>query len=107
MALLRVVERFVDLYQMNRIHVIGASGSGKSVLAKQVADRLSIPYFATDPWFCKEGWITASAQEVSEATRCLFECDRYVMDGNFDHHGTIFGHERIALSGWTTRCGLF
>ena len=76
---------FVNLWQMNRIHVIGASGSGKSVLAKQVAERLSIPFFATDSWFWKEGWIVASAQEVGAATRCFFENDRYVMDGNFDN----------------------
>lgn len=74
-----------NLCLMNRIHIVGASGSGKSVLAKQVAERLGFPFFATDAWFWKEGWIVASAQEVSEATRCIFENERYVMDGNFDN----------------------
>jgi cytidylate kinase len=70
---------------MDRIHVIGASGSGKSTLANQVAERLRVPFFATDSWFWKEGWVVASAEEINEAVRCLFENDRYVMDGNFDH----------------------
>jgi hypothetical protein len=69
---------------MNRIHVIGASGSGKSTLAGQIAGRLQIPFFATDAWFWKEGWITASEEEISAAARCLFEHNRYAMDCNFD-----------------------
>jgi adenylate kinase family enzyme len=73
---------------VHRIHIIGACGSGKSTLAAEVARRVWLPLFATDAWFWKEGWIAASPVEIAASVRCLFDTDRYVMDGNFDGCGT-------------------
>lgn len=41
---------------MNRIHVTGASGSGTTTLAKELADRFSCPYFDTDDYFWLPTW---------------------------------------------------
>lgn len=70
---------------MHRVHVIGASGSGKSTLARRLADRLDLPYVATDAWFWREDWQPAPQHEVQQAAYSLLARDRYVMDGNFDN----------------------
>jgi len=41
---------------MKRILVIGTSGSGKSTLAKTLANKLELPFVATDGFFLDDVW---------------------------------------------------
>ena len=43
--------------QYRRINIVGTSGSGKSTFGRQLAERLSIPYFEMDQLFWKAGWV--------------------------------------------------
>ena len=68
----------------NRIAVLGCSGSGKSTLAATLADKLGLPYVATDHMFWIEDWRPTPAAEVRASIKEVVARDRWVTDGNFD-----------------------
>lgn len=68
---------------MHKIIVIGCPGSGKTTLAKIVADTLSLPLVHLDSLFWKEGWEHISREEFDEKLSCELEKDRWIIDGNY------------------------
>lgn len=66
-----------------RIAIVGTTGSGKTTLAKQVAQRKQIPHIELDALFWEPNWTVAAPQvfrnRVSEALRE----DCWVVDGNY------------------------
>ena len=69
---------------MQRILIIGSSGCGKSTLARRLSTRLSLPYFATDPFYWETNWKPASPERVREQLHGVLSQDAWVLDGNFD-----------------------
>ncbi len=68
---------------MKRILVIGTSGSGKSTLAKTLANKLELPFIATDRFYWDADW-QLTPQEIFQANlRTVLAQDTWVMDGNF------------------------
>ncbi len=67
-----------------RILVLGCSGSGKSTLAAALAERLDLPFIATDPIYWTPDWTPTSAAEVRAWVDGVTAADRWVLDGNFD-----------------------
>ena len=67
---------------MERILVMGSSGSGKSTFARRLCDVTGLPFVSLDALFWKPGWQESERAEfdarVIEATRQ----PRWVMDGN-------------------------
>jgi len=70
---------------MKRILIIGTSGSGKSSLAAQVAQRLGLPFFASDHFYWEPGWKLVSLDEVHARLAEIVCREAWVLDGNFDN----------------------
>lgn len=69
---------------MKRVLVIGTSGSGKSTIAARIAERLHLPYFATDPFYWEANWTPSPSQKVRELLTSIVEQEAWVLDGNLD-----------------------
>ena len=69
---------------VRRIAVLGCSGSGKSTLAAALAERLSLPYVATDAVFWASDWRPTPMAEVRAWLDAATAADSWVTDGNFD-----------------------
>lgn len=76
---------------MTRYLIIGASGSGKSSMAKAIAKICSIPYTNTDELYWKQGWVVRDENEVV-ADLPLSEAN-WVLDGSFrGSHKRVWPH---------------
>ena len=72
---------------MQRILVMGSSGSGKSTFARRLSDATGIPFVSLDALFWKPGW---QASETSTFESCVAKTarqPRWVMDGNYISQG--------------------
>ena len=72
---------------MQRVLVMGCSGSGKSVFATTLAACLGLPYVSIDALFWQPGWVEPDRKAFGEIM--LHEAARttWVMDGNYVSHG--------------------
>jgi energy-coupling factor transporter ATP-binding protein EcfA2 len=70
--------------KVRRIAVLGCSGSGKSTLAAALAERLSLPYVATDAVFWTADWRPTPAAQVRAWLDQATAAESWVTDGNFD-----------------------
>ena len=66
-----------------KIIIIGASGSGKSTVARQLSAWWDIPVVHLDKLSWKEGWIRASNEEFDSLVEQELAKDKWIMDGNF------------------------
>jgi adenylate kinase family enzyme len=68
---------------MQRILVMGSSGSGKSTFARRLSDATGLPFVSLDALFWNPGW-QPSASNVFEArvTEAANHA-RWIMDGNY------------------------
>src|SRR5262245_12135384 len=68
---------------MQRVLVMGSSGSGKSTFARRLSAITGIPMLSLDALFWKPGWVGSDRAEfrarVAEATRQ----PRWIQDGNY------------------------
>jgi len=69
---------------MSRYLVIGCSGSGKSTVAREIADICDVPYHDTDSLYWCENWKRSSDEEVIASLP--LDSERWVIDGNFVCH---------------------
>jgi len=70
---------------MNRINVVGITGSGKTTFSRELAEVLSIPYVQMDQLFWKRDWQEPSDEEFVPKIRDVVKSDAWVLDGNY--HG--------------------
>lgn len=66
---------------MTRYLVIGSSGSGKSILARKVYNKCSIPYYDTDALYWGGDWKLRSDEQVIESLP--WDSKSWIIDGNF------------------------
>lgn len=67
----------------NRISIVGGSGSGKSRLARELAEKLDLPVLHLDTKYYQENW---SVGDIDEFKDCLLDTiyqDQWIIDGNF------------------------
>jgi adenylate kinase family enzyme len=68
---------------MQRILVMGSSGSGKSTFARRLSDATAIPFVSLDALFWRPGWqpcdpVVFETRVTEAATQA-----RWIMDGNY------------------------
>lgn len=66
-----------------RIIVVGTSGSGKSVLAKEIGLKLALPHIELDDLYWQPNWGQCSKEELRIKVLELIQADSWVMDGNY------------------------
>lgn len=71
------------MQEMRKILVIGAGGSGKSVLAARIAAWTGLPLIHLDAVFWKPGWAETPRDEWRRIVERLVQRDAWVMDGNY------------------------
>ena len=68
---------------MQRILVMGSSGSGKSTFARQLSGITGIPVVSIDALFWKPGWVESDRAEFRERVAEVTRQPRWIMDGNY------------------------
>jgi adenylate kinase family enzyme len=69
--------------RMNRISVIGTSGSGKTAFADKLARILHIPHVELDALHWEANWIPAHRENFRSRVREAVGAERWVVDGNY------------------------
>lgn len=68
---------------MDRVSVVGNSGTGKTSLALGLAHRMGVPYTELDAIFHQPGWTELDAAEFRRRVGVLIAEPRWVIDGNY------------------------
>ncbi len=68
---------------MPRVSVQGSSGSGKSRLAKALADGLDVPYLELDSIFHLANWEPLPREELRRQVDAFAQGEDWVIDGNY------------------------
>jgi adenylate kinase family enzyme len=68
---------------MNRIAIVGATGSGKTTLAKKAAHQLGIPFVETDSVYWGPNWTPIPIDEFRHWMDLATRAERWVIDGNY------------------------
>jgi len=72
---------------MQRVLVMGSSGSGKSTFARRLSEMTGIPFVSLDALYWKPGWVASDNAEFGQRVAEIARQPRWVMDGNFTSHG--------------------
>lgn len=67
---------------MQRVVVIGTTGSGKSTMAHKVANAISANAIDLDDLLWQPGWVKRPAEEIIELLREPLQAERWVIAGN-------------------------
>ena len=81
---------------MQRILVMGSSGSGKSTFARRLSEITDIPAVSLDALFWRPGWVESDLDEFSQRVAEAASRPRWIMDGNYTSRGA--GELRRRLS---------
>ncbi|MFV1971504.1 MAG: hypothetical protein ACC683_10960 [Acidimicrobiia bacterium] len=74
---------------MQRISVVGSSGSGKTTAARAIADKLGHPRLELDSVYHQPDWTPLPDDEFREVAMDFASKDRWVIDGNYSSHGVL------------------
>lgn len=68
---------------MQRIMIIGCAGAGKTTLAQNLAERLSIPWFSLDKLHWKQGWVSTDKTIMAIRQQEVLAGDHWIIEGNY------------------------
>ncbi len=68
---------------MQRVLIIGCGGSGKTTLAKKLADRYHLPLYHLDHYIWAPGWIQRPLDDIDDDIRQLCEQPAWIIDGTY------------------------
>lgn len=72
---------------MERILVMGSSGSGTSTFAQRLSAITGIPIVSLDALYWNPGWMPSNAAEFDQRVTEAARQPRWIMDGNFTSSG--------------------
>jgi adenylate kinase family enzyme len=67
---------------MKRVVVIGTTGSGKTTMAKRVAEAIGCTAFDIDDFHWQPGWVERMPEEMIELFREALKADKWTLAGN-------------------------
>jgi len=85
---------------MRKVAVIGSTGSGKTTVARLLAQRLRVEHVELDALFWKPGWVMPSAEEFRAIVEAALDSDGWVADGNYRSRLGTLVCERADLVVW-------
>ena len=68
---------------MEKIIVVGPSGSGKSYLSKRLSELLNIPLYHLDQIWWKEDKTHITRDEFDETLKFILSKDKWIIDGDY------------------------
>jgi diadenosine tetraphosphate (Ap4A) HIT family hydrolase len=68
---------------VNRVLVLGSSGSGKSTVARRLGELLDVEVIHLDSHYWQPHWTDTPAEEWDRKLKDLLQKERWVMDGNY------------------------
>jgi adenylate kinase family enzyme len=74
---------------MQRVLVMGSSGSGKSTFARQLANRTGLPFVSLDALYWQPGWQPSEPEPFGLRVKEAACAPRWVMDGNYTKFGEL------------------
>lgn len=72
---------------LNRVVVLGSSGSGKTTVARRLASSINAPHLEMDSVFHRYGWADDAPDDFLPILEEFTRADRWVVDGNYTSHG--------------------
>ena len=86
---------------MQRVCVIGVTGSGKTTLAKRLAGQLHLDYVEMDSLYWNPHWTPVDPEIFRSRIAGVATGDAWVTDGTTRERATSSGREPTRLCGWT------
>ncbi|HKP61807.1 MAG TPA: hypothetical protein VJV78_33985 [Polyangiales bacterium] len=74
---------------LQRVNVVGVSGSGKSSFSRRLAALLDAPYLEMDALFWDPNWTEPPDEVFFERVRNAVGAERWVLDGNYSRTQSI------------------
>lgn len=69
--------------QINKIIVIGCSGSGKSIFSTRLANILQLPLYHLDNIYWKPNWVPTPRNEFITIQHKIMSEGKWIIDGNY------------------------
>lgn len=69
---------------MKKIAIIGAGGTGKSTLAKELGEILKLPVYHLDTLYWKSGWVKTPSEEWEKVMEKLVSKNQWIIDGSYE-----------------------
>jgi adenylate kinase family enzyme len=74
---------------MERISVVGCTGSGKTTMARSLAASLDLPHLELDSVYHQPDWTPLPDDEFLSSVDTFTSQDRWVVDGNYNTAGVL------------------
>jgi shikimate kinase len=71
------------VFPYRRIIVIGVTGSGKSVLAEMLAEKLNLDFIDLDALYWKPRWVESENEEFRDKVEAATQASGWVLAGNY------------------------
>lgn len=86
---------------MQRVLVMGSSGSGKSTFARRLANLTDLPFVSLDALYWQPGWQPSEPEVFGTRVTEAANASRWIMDGNYmSHAGSEVRRERADTVIW-------
>ena len=80
---LKLIAQKVSKFDVDRVLVLGSSGSGKSTFAQQLGKKLNIEVIHLDSHYWQPDWTDTPDEEWKQKISQLLEKESWIMDGNY------------------------
>ena len=79
----------------HRVHVVGVTGSGKTTLARALAQRYGIPHIELDALYWGPNWTPVSQELFSERVQRAVSQPEWVVEGNYHSVRDLIWHRAM------------